>query len=231
MGVATLAFFFWGYRPEIKRNPAVIIYVLVALVFLGAFAVFIGKGSIGFERMRRTLLYAKGDRGRESRGSGASRSTLYKDAWRVLMRYPVTGVGLLQFSNYNPRGKVSHSEFGEISTSTGLPGTVIYGCVWIILWRRSGRLFRSKRDPVDARIGGLFRAIIIVLAFSGLGAPVYSAKWVWTMLGAYIGYAMTVEEEDKVIEHQHAWQAFHYQQMLAAQASWRKSQAQATAAP
>ena len=227
MGVASLSFFFWGYRPEIKRNPALIVYALVALSLLFAFALFVGKGSIGFERMKRSILYAKGVRGKESRGSGASRGELYSEVMDVAMRYPITGIGLIQFPNYSRTGHVAHSEFGEIIASTGFPGAVIYFSVWILLWQRSGRLFKSKRDPTDARIGGVFRAILVILAFSGLGAPLYSAKWVWTMLGTFIGYSMTVEETDRLLLHQRAWWAFHHQQMLAAQAAWRKSQPEA----
>ena len=229
MGLATLAFFFWAYRPEVKRNPALLPVALVGMAMLFGFAVYVGKGTAGFERMNRTFLYLTGHRGQEVRGAGTSRVALYADVFEVVLRFPATGVGLLQYPNYSPRGKVTHSDFGEIATSTGIPGALIYYSMWFLLWRRSGRLFRSKRDPADARIGGVFRMILVVLLFSGLGAPVYSAKWVWAMLGAFLGYAMTVEEDDRYLQRQHAWWAAYQQQMLAARAAWRKSQANVAA--
>ncbi len=131
----------------------------------------------------------------------------------------IVGVGLDNYRFYDPKRLVSHSEYGEIATNTGLPGFLIYFGIWWLMWRRSGRMLKHASDPIDNRIGGVFRGLLATLLIFGFGAPMYMVKWAWSLLGTFIGYAMTVEEND--LYRQQVQLAWYQHQWHATQAHWR----------
>lgn len=221
MGAAALGFFFWGYRQEVKRNPAMILYVLVALAVLMAFAILVGKNSIGFDRMGRTV---KGLSDSSADGAGLGRIHIVLNSLEVFLDNIILGVGLEQYRFYDRSGHVAHNEYGEVGANTGLIGFCLYFSIWVMMIIRSGRMLKRSPDPIDQRIGGIYRSFVFVLLFSGLGAPMYMTKWVWSLMAAFIGYAATVEDDIKLWHGQQHWWTAQQQQMLAAQAAWRQSQ-------
>jgi len=221
MGVAALGFFFWGYRQEVKRNPAMILYVVAALAVLMVFAIFVGKDSIGFARMGRTV---KGLSEGSEDGAGLGRIYIVLNSLEVFLDNIILGVGLEQYRFYDRTGHVAHNEYGEVGANTGLIGFCLYFSIWALMIIRSGRMIKRSPDPIDQRIGGIYRSFVFVLLFSGLGAPMYMTKWVWSLMAAFIGYAATVEDDIKIWRGQQHWWTVQQQQMLAAQAAWRQSQ-------
>ena len=75
MGLSWLAWVWFTYRREVTKNPKIIVLAVLGPGLMLAFAVYVGRDSIGFRRMRVTLMALGGETGHEVRGSGLESRT------------------------------------------------------------------------------------------------------------------------------------------------------------
>jgi O-antigen ligase len=181
------------YGRLLFRRPVVLlVMVLTVAVGLYFFGVYVGQSAAG-ERLEETWQYVRGER---PSGSTGYRVQLYKDAFKVFREHPVLGVGLRNFQLLTrTKRHYTHSDIMAVLTGTGLPGLLIYGSLYVVLWRRTRRIIREAPDPADRDTARLIRVTIIVIGIMGLGLSLYDRKEHWLLFGPYIGWAATMWRE------------------------------------
>lgn len=200
LGLATfyLLWIWICYRKEVLRRSSVLLVVVLGL----------SLGSVGFVSMiGRTAAASRFEQtwrrltGQTVSGGSAGRIQVYKEAALVIVHNPIFGVGLNNFILYSSMGNVAHSEYTEIAADTGIPGAVIYFMIYVLLWRRAGKIAKLSPDPCAVRIAKLIRVFLLVTLFLGLGAPNYYSKPTWILLASFIGYtsAALPRRSDQVV--------------------------------
>jgi O-antigen ligase len=127
--------------------------------------------------------------------TGNIRFSLYQDAANVFLSNPVAGVGLGNFKIFSATGLVAHSDYGEVLADTGLFGAIFYFSMYIVLWLRLNRLDRVVTEPSASYTLRLFKAIVIVLLFIGVGQPNYDGVFKMCILASMIGYTIIKERQ------------------------------------
>lgn len=131
--------------------------MLIALVFAGLITVPMIPGTF-WDRMASIT-----DAERDTTGSRQERIELMKQAWRVFLAYPFTGVGAGQFQNYQEPGQVQH---WRVTHNTPLQFAAELGVLGVIgmffLFFRglaaARRVQKTLRGALRATTGGGRRA-------------------------------------------------------------------------
>lgn len=189
VGLFYVLWLWFCYRKLVFRRIRVLL-VVVVLVVAGSFAFlrFAGRTPVA-ERFRRTWEVVKGKR---ISGGGAERIELFKEGLRMIVKHPIVGLGLNNFRVRSTAQFVSHSEYIEIACGTGVPGFFLYFAIFVILWRRAGKIAKYSDDPFAARIGGFVRAFLLVIMALNFGRWNYRDKEAWLIFGSLIGYTHAV---------------------------------------
>jgi O-antigen ligase len=185
---------FFCYRKEMVRRPSMLLGVLLSLGIGGVALVYTVQESVVGQRLEQTY---KGLTGQYSRESGMERVVVYKKAFVVLGEHPFVGVGLASFRIYAGSKIGCHSDLMDVATTTGVPGLILYSCIFVIMWWRAGRVAKYSDDPLAVRIAQLFQATLIVMVLEGLGRYNYSSKEYWVVMGSFIGYTHAVWQDIK----------------------------------
>lgn len=191
------------YRRDALRRPVV---MAMALGVLAVGALLMAQFAREMPVAQRFQETWDAFTGKRVGGGGMNRLDLYGIAWRLFLKSPVVGVGMDNFRLYSG-GAVAHSEYAEIAADTGLVGFVLYFAVFVVLWRRCGRIIKEHPDPLAVRVAGLARALLIVVMILNLGRYNYMDKPAWIVFGSLIGYTSAV------------WQSWRAQQASAAPAA------------
>ena len=191
------------YRRDALRRPVV---MAMALGVLAVGALLMAQFAREMPVAQRFQETWDAFTGKRMGGGGMNRLDLYGIAWRLFLKSPVVGVGMDNFRLYSG-GAVAHSEYAEIAADTGLVGFVLYFAVFVVLWRRCGRIIKEHPDPLAVRVAGLARALLIVVMILSLGRYNYMDKPAWIVFGSLIGYTSAV------------WQSWRAQQASAAPAA------------
>jgi len=177
------------YRKEALQRKGLLVLILLGLVVGGyGFVSFTRRSTVG-KRFQATIDNLMGRR----EGGLADRDRLYGIGLRLFRENPIVGVGLLNFKYYTG-GKSSHSDYLDILTATGLPGFLIYYSIYVAFWLRTRKIVKYCPDPDVVKTVRLFRAVTLVYLALGLGAPNYSGKLPWIILGSFVGYSNAVWE-------------------------------------
>ncbi len=187
-----LAWVWFCYRKDLRRRPAILLTVLMGFS-LGTLLLvtFGGETPVGV-RFQRTW---RGLRGETVTDTGSERLGLYQVAWQVFSEHPLVGVGLNNYRFYTFHYAVAHSEYAEVACDTGLPGFVLYFAIFVVLWRRAGKIAKHSPDRQAVRIANLIRAMLVVVMLLNLGRWNYDSKHTWIIFGVFIGYTLPVWEE------------------------------------
>lgn len=135
-------------------------------------------------------------------GSREARKTLLREGWQTFLNNPITGIGIGQFTNYNPEGRAeawhqTHNAPLQVASELGIMGVALFFfMVWtafsaglrakhaIRLARRRARAPGRSAEPVShADLDWLdFHAGIIVAAVVGwfVSANFASVAYYWT---------------------------------------------------
>ena len=189
LGLFYLAWVWFCYRKQMRQRHATAFAVLLGLAVVAAgFYVLVSQTFVA-ERFQETWELLKGER---TRGGGAERIQLYKDAWGIFLKYPILGVGMGNFILYSTQWHYSHSEYMAVLCGTGIPGFLLYFAIYVVMWRRTSKVVKHGGDPQAVRIAGLFRALLIVVLVTNFGSWNYDSKYSWIVFASFFGYLNVV---------------------------------------
>lgn len=207
MGLLGMAVFFaaWVWfcyrRVMFRRLHILIIVTSAALVGGGLFIPYLLASHTAWERVG--FVFSFWETGYDPEGSARARFALLQDAWTVFSQNPLVGVGLSQYAMHSSKHYMTHSELGEIGTSSGLPGLIIYLAIFVILWLRCGKIRKHSPDTHAADVAGLVRTLLIVMLAVSLTTIFFYDKATWIMLGCMVGYTNRLWHDlrDTAISH------------------------------
>ena len=177
------------YPREIARKPALLLVILLIFT-VGAYGfISLVSQTVAGERLGQTWDFLSG---RTLHGGGSVRLQLYEDGVRIFLNNPIRGVGLMNFRFFSTSHHVAHSEYVEILCDTGLPGFVLYFSIFVVLWRRAGKIIRYSDDPQAIRTAKLLRALLVVVMLMNFGRWNFTSKPAWIVFGSFIGYTHAV---------------------------------------
>ena len=115
-------------------------------------------------------------------GDGTITGTLENDARIHFFRMgvalwkenPIAGVGLGHFLLYNPTGQVSHSDYIESLTGTGIVGFVLYQSAKVFLLFRLLRLKSAVLHPYDQYVVKIMILMWLNVVLTGVGFHLYT---------------------------------------------------------
>ena len=159
LGLLAMALVLVYYGRQMRRGFAVAALV-AGLVTVPALP------SSFWERMGGILDPAKDDT-----GSREERTTILKEAWRVFLERPITGIGAGQFQNYNPPWKKqpwrqSHNLPLQVAAETGIFGLAAFVFLIVVGFRASlstrRTLARLARAPATQSSPALEREVHVL---------------------------------------------------------------------
>ncbi len=124
--------------------------VLAALLLAGVFAAAMPSG---YSERLFTILHPADD----STNSAQERQALLGRAVEVALHHPIIGIGLANFGEYSPNGKVAHNSYIEIAAELGWAGLLAYMIFLVAPFRSLKRIERAVlaagqfSDPGGAR--------------------------------------------------------------------------------
>lgn len=189
VGVFYVGWLLFSYRKEVFRRPLVACAVILGVI--GASLVYnVVKTTDKADRMGGMWGSIMG--GASHEGSADERVGQFSQAWTVLSRNLFLGVGLSCYHFNDSYGLTGHSEYINIFTETGLPGAVLYFSIFVVMWRRAGKIAKYSTDPTDVKIAGLVKALVITIAVINFGRWNFFDKAAWIVYGSFIGYTNIV---------------------------------------
>jgi len=108
---------------------------------------------------------------------------------------PIAGVGLGHFLLYNPSGQVSHSDYIESLTGTGIVGFVLYQSMKVILLFRLLRLKRIVQHPYERYVIQILLLMWINIVLSGVGFHLYTDYQFVILTTTLITYSWVWEKQ------------------------------------
>jgi O-antigen ligase len=179
----------FSYRKVAFRRPAVLLGILLAFVVGGYGFLRAMSGTDIEDRFRSTMVLLSGG---HTRSGGGERITIYREGLAMAAQHPLLGVGLNNFLAYSRDLSSSHSEYLSILCETGVPGVVLYFAIFVLLWRRAGKIAKFSTDPTEVRVAQLIRAMLVVVMLLNFGRWNYCIKTAWLIFGSAIGYTNSV---------------------------------------
>jgi O-antigen ligase len=100
--------------------------------------------------------------------SSQTRLELFSAALKAFAEHPIAGVGVGQFRFVNGFDLVSHDEWGDLLSGTGLVGFSLYMSVYLSLWLRLRRASRRAGDVLMRYRLNFAKLMLVVLVISGV---------------------------------------------------------------
>ena len=100
--------------------------------------------------------------------SSQTRFELFSAALQAFAEHPIAGVGVGQFRFVNGFDLVSHDEWGDLLSGTGLVGFSLYMSVYFSLWLRLRRVSRWGGDVLTRYRLSFAKLTLLVLVISGV---------------------------------------------------------------
>jgi O-antigen ligase len=113
---------------------------LAALVLAAAFACMMPSG---YSDRIFTILHPKED----TTNSAQERQLLLERGLEVALHHPIIGIGMANFYEYSPNGRVAHNSYLEVASELGVAGLIAYLTFLIAPFRS---LKRVERETLDA---------------------------------------------------------------------------------
>lgn len=156
-------YFFLVYIPSLKGKKRSIIFLQVSIgIILVAASInwleSIYVNSIMFERMQ-IFNYE----------NETTRRFMYLEAFDLLKKYPLFGVGYWNYAYYSGFDTYSHSTYAEVISSTGIIGSSLWFGVYFSVTRRLiASLLLRKNFPEFRTTTGFLIALFVTQLFYGL---------------------------------------------------------------
>jgi O-antigen ligase len=100
--------------------------------------------------------------------SSQTRFELFTAALKTFAEHPIAGVGVGQFRFVNGFDLVSHDEWGDLLSGTGLVGFSLYMSMYVSLWLRLRRASRRAGDVLMRYRLNFAKLTLVVLVISGM---------------------------------------------------------------
>jgi O-antigen ligase len=188
MGVIVFIFLWWLFCREKKLSRNMLWgYVIVVGLIAG----------ISFSAdyvIHKTYLGQRINQVEEDTGN-QKRIQMYEEGYNMIKKYPFFGVGLNNYRRLSSFGLYSHSDYTEVTANTGIVGAILYFSIFIVLWRRLGRIKVMARDPELLYTVGILRAGVLVILLLAFGRVNVTSKLTWIFLAAAIGYSWAAEKD------------------------------------
>ena len=121
------------------------------------------------------------------------RINLYRD-WTVMAKKdPIFGVGIGNFVNLSRSRRSAHSDYVSVFSETGIVGGILYFSVYVILWRRFGRVQAQAKDPGVVKTIAILKAAVISILCMALGQPIFNHPVVYILVGTSVGFLWSLE--------------------------------------
>jgi O-antigen ligase len=129
--------------------------------------------------------------GREGSQSTEYRTATLRNSVDIIRMYPVFGVGLGNFrwvhKHYHGRFKPPHNSYVWALAEGGVPLLVAYGALFVLLWRRLGRLCREYvRHEALPFFPQWLRVYLILFLFFSFFADVWIEEHIFLLVAATI---------------------------------------------
>jgi O-antigen ligase len=138
--------------------------VLLAAILLAGLAVGFGQRVLNDTYLGKRMT----DAIRMEDNSSQTRFDLFSAAIKAFAGHPIAGVGVGQFRFVNGFDLVSHDEWGDLLSGTGLVGFSLYMSVYVSLWLRLRRAGRRATDVLTRYRVSFAKLILVVLVISGM---------------------------------------------------------------
>jgi O-antigen ligase len=184
-------YFIYYYRNQIFRRPIIIVMLIIMCLMSYQGINYILDNTYLGQRL------LKADKELNSSGT---RWTMYERGFMLISEYPISGVGLNNYSKMSGLQSYSHSDSIEVTSSTGIIGAILYFMYYPLIWRRMERV-KKKSDKFKLKEDlSLCRAAIITLLFIGFGGPLMFLKTVWLFMTCLVAYYYTIENNGRYVK-------------------------------
>lgn len=180
-------FIFWWYlfckQKKLPKHPIFAYAILIAIFIIA----YLSISSL----LENTLIWQRVSTLDDN--SSQTRFFLYREGIEMIIKNPVFGIGLNNFSEVSKTGLYSHSDYIEVAANTGIIGFILYFSIYLILWRRLERIRKSVVCSQFIYMTGVLQASILTILIFGLGKPHITSKLTWIFLSAVAGYTWCLE--------------------------------------
>jgi O-antigen ligase len=185
-------YFFWFLfnKKYFSKKP---ILALLIIIIIGA----VGFGVMNF--LKETRVWTRFEGISEGEASSAFRKELYKIGFEIAKQYPFTGVGLNNFLAYTAtrsslaQAWLSHSNYLEVLTNTGIPGFFLYYMMHLILWLRLRRISRLAKNLQTLNVVSFMTTILFSELLFGFTTVQYVEKGSRIVFFVLVGYSAHLE--------------------------------------
>ena len=196
--------FFFTYRKEIVRHPGTVLMAGLAVLGIVTFFIYKASDTLLAERFQRL-------EGGLS-GSDLLRYRLYKEAISLTIKNPILGVGLDNFAVVTGFELYAHSNYVEVSSTTGIPGFLIYYAMMAILWFRLRKLGKWNANPRQLALVNMAKAFLLVRLAGDFTRVTYYSKPNWIFLAILIGWSYCLQRKMQLEEAESVPYSGHNQQ-------------------
>lgn len=96
------------------------------------------------------------------------RLLLIEEGINFFLSHPLMGISLGSFTTYSAYGKMSHNDYVEVLSGTGLVGILLYLAVYYLFFKRNQQLLKNKETR---NLGAVLQAFLAGFLLLGMGRP------------------------------------------------------------
>jgi O-antigen ligase len=186
-GVLMLTWSWLCYKQGISKRPALIFAPVIIIVTLYAVSDYMLANTYMGKRFISDLV--------DNAYHQQKRFALYVEGAEMIKSNPIFGIGLGNFAVLSKLQLESHSDYVEVAASTGIIGFLLYFSIYVVLWRRLGRIQKFSSDLSVLYNVGLLKAGLLSIFVLGFGRPNFKSQLTWMFLATAIGYACSLDKK------------------------------------
>lgn len=178
----------WGwlcFRKTFRRNLRVILGFMALGVVSYFVVTMVLENTLLGQRLRQTE--------QQSDTSTVTRIDLSREAAAFFLSSPLAGIGLGQMFRRSVYALYAHSEYMEVLATTGAVGAALYFSIYLLLWRRLGRLRTTSPDGSERYAAGCCLAMLVCYFVASPALVSFISMPFFCLISGLIGYAYGAE--------------------------------------
>jgi len=193
--VEILFILIWAYltnaRMLARRTRFVVLFLILSVVLYHSTTYVYDHTYLG-ERLQPVESFESG--GLAAFSGVSSRISQYEVGLNLFLDYPIWGVGLGNYSKFDPSGLSPHSEYVAIGTQTGLVGLLLYFTPYVLMLSRLRKQRKAHAafgfaGGYDYKAAGCLFAITMSILIIDFGRWNFSHHATYILLGSICGYS------------------------------------------